>query len=173
MYLNNKINIFNFVFLFITSFFYADVSYYYTSTECLEISKDSEANTHLVLYNNSKKTAEYVLVNLGPDAKIISSFIKYIENKTILFVQYDYGSFGTHSFNQLSDLYIFDITDGSFNLLKTINLVDITYNGTSKEYTSTKKISYLIDDRINSINLFDEVNGEMIVLEVLRISQFY
>jgi len=169
LYQDNRKTLFFLVFCFISSLLSAEVRYEYMPNKFIIISKDDEACTHLSFLSDSLKINDYVFQALAADAKVIfiDSFI--VSDNSYLIVQFDYGSFGTHSSNKLVDLYILKIMKNKFHEIRNINLIDVSYDGKQKIYTSDKRLSFFCNHNKNQIVIFDEINGSMKDVEIIEI----
>jgi len=159
-----------FVLLFFTCLYNANSLFEveYRNNLVFSIEKDSEAVTHFKIKNNGNIEDEYTMSGAS-DAMIINfDFFEWNDNMYVLIV-FDNGSLGTTTQIEIVDMFIFNITNNRFNLINEINLKNIVYDGKTKSYYSHKNLSYYLNRNENTIILFTETDGKIVIVETYSI----
>ena len=137
----------------------------------ITFSTDDEAILYINLTEEDTILDSYQIIPIGADRKINAAQIIHSENKKYLFLEVYLGTSGGYQTINKVDLMVFDISDKSLNLIKTITLTEIVYNGKNKLFSTYKNLSYLYNSEKNSIELFKEENGIFITIQTVTLSE--
>jgi hypothetical protein len=166
LYQSNRTLLFCLLLFFFSFNVFALIEYEYDENRFFCIDKDEEAVIRLVIKNGNEVKDEYNLVYSAADSTVRDFRFITSNGNRYLFVEYDHGAFATMRQNEKVDLYVFMITDSKFNLVRIINLRDISYNPRTSEFYANRRMSYFYNEKKHSIELFDQIYGDLVLTEI-------